>query len=229
MAVLRLASFFLISLTIYFGVFALHFALLPNPGSGDAFMKPGFRENNVIKNIRDLNVEMYRSNQRLAASHPYSSQFYTWPLMTRPIYYWVSENSRIYFFGNPVIWWASTAAVLILLWRGLTSILRLNLNTNFSTFLLSGYFLNLLPFIGVKRVMFLYHYLTALIFAVLILCYLIDKIHSISSGQDKNSRKIFTGIIIISIIAFLFFAPLSYGLPLSEKAYITRVWFASWR
>src|SRR3989338_7904414 len=237
MAVLRLASFFLISLTIYFGVFALHFALLPNPGSGDAFMKPGFRENNVIKNIRDLNVEMYRSNQRLAAYHPYSSQFYTWPLMTRHIYYWVSENSRIYFFGNPVIWWASTAAVLILLWRGLTSILRLNLNTNFSTFLLSGYFLNLLPFIGVKRVMFLYHYLTALIFAVLILCYLIDKIHSTgstsspqaSSGQDKNSRKIFTGIIIISIIAFLFFAPLSYGLPLSEKAYITRVWFASWR
>ena len=108
-------------------------------------------------------------------------------------------------------------------------LLRLNLNSNFSTFLLSGYFLNLLPFIGVKRVMFLYHYLTALIFAVLILCYLIDKIHSISSGQDKNSRKIFTGIIIISIIAFLFFAPLSYGLPLSEKAYITRVWFASWR
>ena len=226
MAVLRLASFFLISLTIYFGVFALHFALLPNPGSGDAFMKPGFRENNVIKNIRDLNVEMYRSNQRLAASHPYSSQFYTWPLMTRPIYYWVSENSRIYFFGNPIIWWSSTAAVLILL---LLRLLRLNLNSNFSTFLLSGYFLNLLPFIGVKRVMFLYHYLTALIFAVLILCYLIDKIHSISSGQDKNSRKIFTGIIIISIIAFLFFAPLSYGLPLSEKAYITRVWFASWR
>ena len=87
--------------------------------------------------------------------------------------------------------------------------------------LLGGYFLNLLPFIGVKRVMFLYHYLTALIFAIMMLCYLVDK--------SKNSRKIFAGTVIAAIAAFIFFAPLSYGLPLSQKTYEARVWFASWR
>jgi len=227
-AVLKLASFFLVSLAIYFSVFALHFALLPNPGPGDAFMKPNFRENNITKNILDLNIEMYRSNQRLSASHPYSSQWYAWPLMTRPLYYWVSENSRIYFFGNPIIWWSSTIAVIF----ALLSIIR---NTKYvirnSTIpiLLGGYFINMLPFIGVNRVMFLYHYLTALIFAILILVYLVDQNPFDPLRARKNSRKIFTGIIIASIAVFLFFAPLSYGLPLSEKAYDARIWFASWR
>jgi len=222
--VLKVASFFLISLAIYFSIFALHFALLPNPGSGDAFMKPNFRENNIVKNILDLNVEMYKSNQRLSASHPYSSQWYTWPIMVRPIFYWVKDTARIYSFGNPIIWWTSATAVLVLIIRGLTSLLRLNLNTlntNIASFLLAGYTINMLPFIGVKRVMFLYHYLTALIFAILVLVYLIDK--------SKDRRKIFTGLLIASAVAFLYFSPLTYGLPLSEKAYNTRVWFASWR
>ena len=35
--------------------------------------------------------------------------------------------------------------------------------------LLGGYLLNYLPFIGISRVMFLYHYIAALIFAILIL------------------------------------------------------------
>jgi len=210
--------------------------LLPNPGPGDAFMKPGFRENNIVKNIWDLNVEMYKSNQRLTASHPYSSQFYTWPFMARPIFYWVKgtpstgsissqrassgQTARIYFFGNPVIWWSSTIAVAVSIKYLVLSIKKRKLDKVLAI-LLGGYFINLLPFIGIKRVMFLYHYLTALIFAILILCYLID--------ENKNSRKIFTVIVVAAIAAFIFFSPLSYGLPLSEKAYNARVWFASWR
>ncbi|MBI2068552.1 MAG: phospholipid carrier-dependent glycosyltransferase [Candidatus Yanofskybacteria bacterium] len=224
MEVLRISSFFFISLAIYFSIFALHFALLPNLGSGDAFMKPNFRENNIVKNILDLNVEMYRSNQRLTAIHPYSSQWYTWPLMARPIFYWIKDNARIYFFGNPVIWWLSTVAVIYFMINFFRNI------KNHTYGLLSiGYWLNLLPFIGVKRVMFLYHYLTALVFAIIILCYLVDKNPFDPLRARKNSRKIFTGIVIGAIAAFLFFAPLSYGLPLSQKAYNARVWFASWR
>lgn len=216
----KFASFFIISLTIYLSVFALHFTLLPKPGPGDAFMKPGFRENNIIKNILYLNVEMYKSNQRLSASHPYSSRWYTWPLMLKPIFYWVKDTARIYFLGNPIIWWASAAAIAISIKYLVSSIYRRKPD-KILVILLSGYFLNLLPFIGVKRVMFLYHYLTALIFAIIILCYLADK--------NKNSRKILTGLIAATIAAFLFFSPLTYGLTLSDKAHRARIWFANWR
>ena len=232
----KFASFFIMSLAIYFSVFAAHFALLPKPGSGDAFMKPEFQGNNIVKNVWDLNIEMYKSNQRLGATHPYSSQWYTWPLMIRPIFYWVKDTARIYFLGNPVIWWASTVAVitalLLTVYRLLPKLKNHELSSVVSSplaFLVLGYVLNLLPFIGVKRVMFLYHYLTALIFAIMILCYLIDKNPFDKLRARKNSRKVFTGIIIAAIAAFLFFAPLSYGLSLSQRAYEARVWFASWR
>lgn len=215
-----LVCFMGIVLTVYFSVFLLHFALLIKPGPGDAFMKPGFRDNNVFKNILNLNIEMYRSNQRLTATHPYNSSWYEWPFMVRPIYYWVKDNAKIYFFGNPVIWWSSTIAIAFGIKYLLLSIKKRRLDEVLAI-LFGGYILNLLPFIGIKRVMFLYHYLTALIFAIMILCYLIDK--------NKNSRNIFTGIIAAVIAAFIFFAPLSYGLPLSDKSYETRVWFSVWR
>src|SRR3989338_6692636 len=149
------AKLIIIPFVVYFSVFVLHFALLDKPGPGDAYMAPGFQDQNLIKKFTDLNLEMYRSNQRLTATHPYSSQWYAWPFMTRPIFYWISENSRIYLLGNPIIWWASTLAVILLLLKNLKfKILNLKLNT--AGILLGGYFLNLLPFIGIKRVMFLY-------------------------------------------------------------------------
>jgi len=212
--ILKLPIYFLfIPLILYFSVFVIHFSLLTKPGSGDAFMKPTFHQDNVVTKFLQLNTEMYRSNQRLTATHPYGSSWYSWPFMSRSIFYWVSGDSRIYLLGNPLIWWASTLAVLMSL--GYVSRHRT------IKLLLGGYFLNLLPFIGISRVMFLYHYLTNLIFAILILVYLIEK--------QKNSKKIFIGLTVVSVLAFIYFAPLSYGLPLAPKAYESRVWLPSWK
>ena len=111
--------FILVPFAIYFSIFTLHFALLTKPGPGDAFMSQNFHNENVSKKFVELNVQMYQSNQRLTATHPYGSQWYSWPFMTRPIFYWVDStsspqvSSRIYLLGNPVIWWMSTVAVLL--------------------------------------------------------------------------------------------------------------------
>ncbi len=231
LAILKLPVYFLlIPLFLYFSVFVIHFSLLTKPGSGDAFMSSDFHNENVFKKFTELNIQMYQSNQRLTATHPYGSQWYSWPFMARPIFYWVSqgegsreagiasENSRIYLLGNPIIWWGSSITVLL----SLMYVVRHRV----IKILLGGYFLNLLPFIGIKRVMFLYHYLTGLIFAVLILVYLIEK-------QDSwawlTSKKIFIGLAIASTVVFIYFAPLTYGLPLSPKSYEARVWLPSWK
>ncbi|MDO8669701.1 MAG: phospholipid carrier-dependent glycosyltransferase, partial [Candidatus Buchananbacteria bacterium] len=217
--------FLLIPLALYFSVFAVHFSLLTKPGTGDAFMSSNFHNENVFKKFTELNIQMYQSNQRLTATHPYGSSWYSWPFMTRPIFYWVSGDSRIYLLGNPIIWWASTVAIILLLLRNFQFSIS-NFQLKASHILLGGYLLNLLPFIGIKRVMFLYHYLTGLIFAILILAYLIEK----QDGSTWfNSKKIFIGLTIASAVAFIYFAPLTYGLPLSPKAYDARVWLSSWR
>ena len=194
-------------------------------------MKPDFQNENVFNKFIELNVQMYQSNQRLTTSHPYGSQWYSWPFMTRPIFYWISENSRIYLIGNPIIWWASTVAVILLLLRNFKFLIlnfqkRIYKTEPIALILLGGYTLNLLPFVGIKRVMFLYHYLTGLIFAILILVYLIERQND---STWLTSKKIFIALIISSAVAFLYFAPLSYGLPLSPEAYNSRVWLPSWR
>ena len=212
-----------VPLAIYFALFALHFSLLSKAGPGDAFMKQDFQQKPLMAKFLELNAEMYRSNARLTATHPYSTHppagyqkfnWYTWPLMMRPIYYWNEGVSRIYFLGNPLVWWGGTFGILTLLFS-------LRRKSPKIAWLIAGAWgLNLLPFIGIPRAMFLYHYLTAMIISVIALAYLID--------QHSNKKKIALGLASATLILFVFFAPLSYGLPLSDKAYHSRVWLRSW-
>ncbi|MEK7589622.1 MAG: phospholipid carrier-dependent glycosyltransferase [Patescibacteria group bacterium] len=227
----KIVTLALTPILLYTAIFAVHFSLLSKTGLGDAFMSQRFQstlqgtsvpaqENppGFLEKFIELNTEMYRSNQRLTADHPFSSKWYTWPFMTRPIFYWVDADARIYLLGNPVSWWLSTLAVIMAI-----SLLIFDPKSikKPAIILLLGYILNLLPFIGIHRVMFLYHYLTALIFALLILIHLID--------QEPKRLRYFIPLIALVIVTFIFFAPLSYGLPLSENDYSLRVWMQSWR
>ncbi len=233
-SIFKLAILPIIAFLIYFAFFAIHLKILNKSGTGDAFMSMGFRktlignqvpkeelasEANLFQKFSQLNIEMYKANQGLNAGHPYGSAWYTWPLMSRPIFYWVRDNARIYLMGNPIIWWTTTLAIIFLLTSYIYNLK--NLLKFLPTFLIAGYILNLLPFIGVKRVMFLYHYFTALIFSILILAYLLDK--------QKSSKWVVGTLIALSTMTFIYFAPLSYGLNLSPKAYELHVWLASWR
>ncbi len=211
----------LFSPLVYLGVFALHFYLLENPGTGDVFMSKEFLsgEKNLIEKTWELNKTNYETNVKgLTADHPYASKWYTWPLMLRPIYYWAGQDARIYLLGNPVIWWASSGAVVASIFLFLLKTWR---RDPVPWILLAGYLASLLPFIGVKRVVFLYHYLTPLIFAIMILVYVISKM--------KYSRYMFVLLFVSSIIAFLYFAPLTYGLKLTPEQYENRVWLSTWR
>lgn len=237
-----------IALTLYFIIFCTHLIILNKTGPGDAFMSLGFQKTlegsayadnpakpaNLFQKFSQLNIEMYKANQRLEATHPYSSPWYTWPLMTRPIYYWVKNNptnpdltARIYLLGNPVIWWLSTLAVVIFISKFFNNIKDF-FRDQIAMFLLSGYILNILPFVGVKRVMFLYHYFTAYIFAILILVYLFSKYIEKAQWKKIDPRTIASVTITVIILLFIFFAPLTYGLYLSPREYNARTWFQSW-
>ena len=202
---------------IYFSIFAVHFSLLNKPGPGDAFMTPAFREGKLstFQKFLELNAQMYSSNARLTATHPYSSKWYTWPFMLRSIYYWNNGAAKIYLLGNPVVWWASTFGIFYVLLSTLGT-------RNKILYLISGaYLVNLLPFIGIDRAMFLYHYLTGLVIAILALAYLIDHL--------KSRTKIFVGLISLSILSFIYFAPITYGRPeLTQKQFDHRMWLKSW-
>ena len=237
---------------VYFGAVTAYLSLLNRSGTGDTFMSPEYQKTlkgnhyenqqqlptpNLFGKFVELNVQMYRVNQGLVATHPYASRWYTWPFMIRSIYYWVEENAKIYFLGNPLVWWSSTVAILYVVWlftQGLWSALRRSIQqspvvSGTLVILCAGYFLNLLPYMGIKRIMFLYHYLSAFVFAVIIFTYLIDK--NFGKAVDTNRRFKFAalGFVVLNIASFLYFAPLTYGLPVENEKYEQRVWLKSWR
>jgi len=210
----------ILPIMIYMVVFYVHFKLLPKSGPGDIFMTQEFLkgEKGFIEKFIELNKKSYESNIKyLTARHTYASKFFTWPFMLRPILYWISKSARIYFIGNPIIWWLSTLAIFLSigflligrLWRERGVIM-----------LVAGYFLNLLPYISIKRVLFLYHYLSALIFAIMILAVLINR--------KKHASKIFFGLVIIALLSFLYFAPFSYGLELTPQQIENHLWLKTW-
>lgn len=218
-----LKGFFLLVVVpflIYFSIFAIHFSLLDKPGAGLAFHPPNFQEMNLFSKFVELNTELYESNARLTATHPYTSQWYEWPFMTRSVFYWIEDGARIYFLGNPLIYWLSTIAVIYFL---INTLKKIKSFSSSHWLLAFGYLLNLLPFIFIGRVMFLYHYLTALIFAILILAYLLDK------AKFKHKRIAYNTILAGSLILFLFFSPLTYGLQTPDWYYESTVWLPSWR
>lgn len=231
----RLVAILVLPVAIYISSFAIHFSLLTKTGAGDAFMSPGFQKTLVASQFRttdnlgtpnfigkffELNQQMLSSNQRITASHPYSSRWYSWPLMVRPMAYWTSaDGASIYFFGNPIVWWGTTAGLII---ASILFIARKSWRKKrFLALLLIGYLINLLPFMSIGRVMFIYHYMVALIFAILITALLIDQL------EDK--LIVITVASSLAMAGFIFFAPLTYGIPLNTSDLPLRIWLPSWR
>ncbi len=219
---------------IYYAAFATHFLLLTKSGPGDAFMSPEFQHGlagntyaddatlqplSLTEKFIELNEEMYLSNQRLTATHPYSSTWNTWPFMDRPIFYWVAGPARIYLLGNPLVWWGSTLAVMLgLVTVAYTRVIRA---PRVLLFLVGAWLVNILPFIPISRVMFLYHYFTALVWAVLLLAWFTDTL--------KKPKRPVLYAVGAALALFVFFAPLSYGRPLSDDGHTLRVWLKTWQ
>jgi dolichyl-phosphate-mannose-protein mannosyltransferase len=247
----ELAVIFLVPLIMYTATFWVHFQLLPLTGDGDAFMSQRFQatlQGNpnytagadlpFWQKFIEINHEMYHANQTLTATHPYGSHWYTWPLEQRPIYYWEGsvladgKQGNIYLLGNPIIWWGLWIAIAAGLARiALTNRALKPQTTSVLAIAFAGYMINLLPFVGVTRVMFLYHYFFSLLYSIVFAVVLWGDLSQPLEGQTPkvNWRRVYGAAIVLVALGFIFFAPLSYGTPLSPAGLQARMWLPTWR
>ena len=92
-------------------------------------------------------------------------------------------------------------------------------------YLTINYAANWLPWSLVSRCTFLYHYMSALIFSILALAFILDR--------WLASANIYCKIVAISsvtifAIAFIFWLPIYLGLPLTLQEFHWRMWFNHW-
>ena len=217
---------------VYGAGWALHFSLLPNPGSGDAWRVPKFERPLPISFVREvaaLHRIMFDANYGLEAKHPDESAWWEWPLMRTSVFYWQHNNpdgrvAAIYMLGNPLLWWGSTILLLSLMAdlavRRLFSVRALGQAGMPTLWIpLLGYAAALGPLVKVPRALFLYHYMTPLIFALVAIALWLDAGGFFSGGSIwRQPRRVYVAIGALAFV-FLVFSPLTYGFLLP----------ASWR
>lgn len=101
---------------------------------------------------------MWYEQSVATATHPYSSPWWSWPLMLRPVAYWqnfpnVGKVSTIWGAGNPLSWWGALSAIVIMLVQAIER------PTMTRVFLVVGYFAYLAIWVPIGRILFLYHYM----------------------------------------------------------------------
>lgn len=240
---------------LYVSVFAIHFQLLPHSGPGDAFMSqrfqstlignPSYQPNasmSFLDRFIELNKEMNAAQDSLNNSHhPYSSSWVTWPVLKRPVYYWTGATAGgrqeyIYLQGNPIIWWGLLVGTVVVALGWMRFPERFERHRGPMALLGVAWAMNFLPFATIVRPMFLYHYFFAFIFSIAAVSTGLGLLAGwMTEGQEAwqfrswRSAGLYWGILGVALAGFLFFAPISYGLPLSNGGLSDRIWLDSWR
>jgi dolichyl-phosphate-mannose-protein mannosyltransferase len=173
--------------------------------------------------------------------HPYCSNWYSWPILWRPIGYFygtVNDGQFIYdvhALGNPLLWWFSGLAILVLSLLIIQVVFtdrpikfkHLSQLAHLLTiiYLVVNYSVNLFPWMLVTRCTFIYHYMPSLIFAILALTWILNRWFEGTNNLLKHSGVM---IVLLIIVAFIFWLPIYLGLPLSVKDFDLRMIMPNW-
>jgi dolichyl-phosphate-mannose-protein mannosyltransferase len=202
------AAFAASALAVYAGGWWLHFALLTGPGSGDRWAP---RTGDWIADTLRAHASMWSENTLLSAGHSYASAWWSWPLMMRAVLYWAEiGGSNLAFLGNPVVWWGSTLGLAAIFatgcWRAWTR--RGPAWPPLLWIPLCGWGLSYLPLAAVPRVLFLYHYLTPLVFSVCAVVLWLD--HSgrfTRPGDWRAQRPSVWALLAMLVLGFALISP----------------------
>ena len=167
---------------------------------------------------------MFNYHSKLDSTHPFSSMWYQWPIMYRPMWYYsgcAGENlyEGISAFGNPLVWWAGIPAAFYMLY------LMFKKKDRNAAFLIVGYLSQFAPWFLVTRVVFIYHYFPSVPFVTVMVGYCLYKFGS-RGTKYKYAAFVYVAL---AIGLFLMFYPVLSGMP-THPEYATKYlkWFDSW-
>ena len=210
----------LIASSVYLSGWLIHEQLLTQPGPGDAFYA---RE----ASLWTKHQTMLTANYNLTATHPSASHWWSWPLMLRAIFYWQHHGALIYFLGNPVVWWGAgllTVVAAVTLFIGQIPNTQYRI-PNSIWIPLAGFLIAFIPLIRVPRALFLYHYLTPLLFSLLFGLIWLD-----SKFKTQNAKRKTIGVVsALVLLSFILFSPLTYGFIGAPAWQETLFWLPGWR
>lgn len=164
-----------------------------------------------------MQQQMWWYHTRLDATHSYSSPWWTWPFLIRPVYLYTSDEirgfvSRIYMMGNPFVFWFGIASVFMC---AIYAYIERNKKIGFVVF---SYLIFFAPWAASPRIMFFYHYLPSIPFLAIAIGYIL-----------RRNSKLIVSFFVIGLLIFIYFYPHWAGIQVPlwlDKSYY---WLSSWR
>jgi dolichyl-phosphate-mannose-protein mannosyltransferase len=151
-----------------------------------------------VIDVLGLQGGMYNYHATLTATHPYSSPWWTWPLMLKPVWLYVSYlplsiKSTIVLLGNPAVWWVGFASIIFVaeraiqgkelarhLWKKITkrpqTVESIGRGKDLAAIFIATFlFFQWLPYVFISRVTFIYHFYVSVPFLCLASAYFLSK------------------------------------------------------
>ncbi len=190
-------------------------------------------EQGLFARMIDNQKYMFNFHSTEEFEHAYTSRWYEWPLMIRPVRYFSSVytlttiRQSITGFGNPLVWWAGIPAF------GFTLFMAIKKKSSSAVFLCVAYLAQYLPWMFISRPTFIYHYFTCVPFVTLMIGYCFLQIKIKLTEKNVLDNRAFCCLLIIYAAAtygvFQLFLPVLSGAEVSTfyiEDYLS--WLKSW-
>ena len=189
-------------------------------------------EMSFLQAVWQNQVDMFTYHAGLEAEHPFSSAWWQWMINYRPIFYFSNDLSHglaqgISAFGNPLVWWSGIAALLYCVYAAIRR------RDKAAIFLVIAWLSQILPWVFVPRIAWIYHYFPNVPFIVLMITYSLKSSRVFESKPFttifKDRKNVAITFAVASFALFLLFYPVLTGIPISRDfVSIYLRWFPSW-
>jgi dolichyl-phosphate-mannose-protein mannosyltransferase len=193
----------------------------------------------ALRSLWHYHAEMLNFHTHLTSPHSYQSNAWSWMLQTRPTsFYYESRNlgvdgctadkcsTEVLALGNPIIWWAATAALVHQSWRWFS---RRDWRSGAIVLaVLAGW----LPWLGFQgRTIFTFYTVAYVPFMCLALAMTLGVM---LGPKDASARRRTIGatavgsIVLLAVAAAWFFYPVWSGGVIPYSSWQIRMWFPTW-
>lgn len=218
--------FILMPFAIYFSIY-LPLTCLPH-NVGD-----------VLGNFWSYQNTMYGYHSQLKAEHFFSSPWYEWPLVIKPIWYFSGDTvnaqgqySTISAMGNPLLWWACIPGIIG------AAVLWARERRRACAVAVIGFLSVYLPWVMVARLTFIYHYFIAVPFLIIALMAMVNRMSEsrllskrirLGGAASISGATLVLGVFTALCLAlFVIYFPVISGAPTS-RSYVDKLeLFGTW-
>ncbi len=167
-------------------------------------------------------LEMFRQQAQVLAPHTYQSDWWSWPLLLRPIWYLYEPvggaQRGVLMIGNPAVMWGGLVAVVVCLWAAIRG---RDARLGGAAMLWVGSYA-VWAIIPKSLGFFYYYYLPSIWLSVAIAA----ACHRFARGKLEGWDET---LLIVAAVTFVYFYPILAATPLARADSFRRwTWFDSW-